>query len=320
MNTEIVGTRRSYWIGAGSLVVSWFAAAIINSLMNALNARGFSGEELLYFRSLPCMAVAFIAIRSTVMEMDTYSHKACAAVAISSIMFYESMAVWKAVIPVIVLIALMPVVNIFLARRDGKKITILAYVSALLLVGGVAWSLDPFSQPFSKAGMILALGCVIVSSVGFDMWSKTGRTVTLWHKGFWLGVYTTLFAILVVGSRHLVGALMGNAVVPISVEFGKYDDPTVQRYLWIFTIFAVVYIYSTIVPFTRIGKMDVVHASIMLQGATPASLIGSWLIIDERIKMWQIPGIICALIGATLVTVQLIRAPAVVSSPAARPG
>lgn len=320
MNAEIAGTRRSYWVGAGSLVISWIAAAVINSYMNALNARGFSGEELLYIRSLSCMAIALVATRVAVVHMNSPGHKACAVVAASSVLFYEAMAVWMAVNPIIVLISLMPVVNIYLARRDGKKITLVTYGCAALLIAGVAWALDPFSQPLSRPGLILTLACVVVSSVGLDMWSKTDDTVTLWHKGFWLGVYAVAFSVPVMACRHIYHLLAGEIVTPIRVEAAKYSDPDVQKYLWMFAVFAAVYIYSTIMPFTRAGKMDVVHASIMLQGATPASLVGTWFIIGERIALWQIPGVACALLGATLVTVQLIRAPSAVSSPAARPG
>lgn len=318
MNDQIPETHRSYWTGVSCIVVSWMAAAIINSCMVALNRKGFSAEELLYLRSFGCIMVALIA-GTQIFRMNGLGHKSCLTIAASSILFYEAIAQWDRVNPVIAIVALMPIVNIYLARRDGNEVPLLAYISAILLLGGIVWALNPFTEPMSLIGIILALACTVVSALGFNMWSKTDRTVTLWHKGFWLGVYVNLLAVIVMMGRQAFHLTKDDPVPSLVTETAKYFHVDPRTYLVGFTIFATIYIYFSIVPFTAAGKMNIVHASILTQGATPASFIGSWLILHEEVARRQVPGLACALVGTVIVTFQLARPkPAIV--PATRSG
>ncbi|HEX7724547.1 MAG TPA: hypothetical protein VF438_02305, partial [Candidatus Paceibacterota bacterium] len=284
------------------------------SYMKRLNSVHISAEELLVVRSVACMTVAFLLVGWRVTCSPASVKKAGFIIAISSISFYQAIQVWGEVNPVIAIAALIPAMNIYLARRDGLRVPASVYASLVCLVVGVFMALKPWSVHIHVLGAILALICVVVSAIGFDLWGKAPLAVTAPEKCFWLSVWALLFAVLIMAGREFL-ACMPRAQERIShlgfsvqtFDIAPYRSSTVRETLFWFGGIGAVYLFSTIIPFSRSGKMKTEWASVFIQGATPASMIGAYYLVGERLDVTQRVGVGIALAGAGYLSFRLFR-------------
>jgi drug/metabolite transporter (DMT)-like permease len=297
MKSESVGTPRSHAIGYGSIAASWLFAAWINVQMNILNTEGVSAYEILIVRSLPCIGIAFVLGMSFRPQSWTVLASG-ALIAIASIGFYSAVECWKAVNPVMILITLMPLANIAIARLYKRRVSILTALSALVLIIGVMQALDYRGQAATRSwpGFWWSIVSMASAAVGFEMWGRMPRSVTVLEKITWLSIACFIMALvlLVPHMRELDLAKYGRADIQLRL-FGWFMLP------------ALGFIYTSCVPFSDVGKMDVVTASILLQGATPATVVATTFLTHERLTPSQMLGLALALVGAAIVTRQLLR-------------
>ena len=295
MSSESVGTRRSHAIGYGSLAASWLFAAWINVQMNILNTEGVSAYEILIVRSLPCIGIAF-ALGMSFKPQSWTVLVSGALIAIASIGFYSAVECWKVVNPVMILITLMPLANIAIARLYKRRVSVTTALSALVLIAGVTQALDYSGSAWSWSGFGWAMVSMASAAVGFEMWGRMPRSVTVLEKIAWLSIICLVMSLAFL-APHLR-----------ELDLTKYGRMDIQFHLFgCFMLPAVGFIYTSCVPFSDVGRMDVVTASILLQGATPATVVATMFLTHERLTLSQMIGLALALAAAAVVTRQLLR-------------
>lgn len=300
MNIENSGTPRSRRIGLGAIFLTWVTVAVVNSLAKILNA-SFSAEELLSVRSTLCIGVAFCIVGNKVWKVDWKVILSGFIIACSSVAYYRAIEIWRSVNSVTVVIAFMPIVNVVIALIEGKRISPTVIISMTCLMAGVVFALEPWNQPVSGLGLFWSIVCGVMGSIGFEMWGREPESVTVSQKCFWLSISALAVSLVII--RWFDDR---------PIDLTKYTDPRLAKTMIMFAIPVVVYIFASIIPFSRVGKMNVVTACILIQGATPATIIGSYFLVGETMNVWQVCGLFVALAGAICLSVQIIRAPKVI--------
>ncbi len=295
MSSNEIGTPRSHKIGLASIFLSWIFGAIVNALMKTLNNRGVTPEELLIVRSAFCVAVAYAIARGSLWRVDKNIKISGLLLGISSVAFYRAVSIWT-VNYVIIIIAFTPAVNVLIARYERRHVPKSVYWCMAALIAGIVLAIEPWKQvSWNTAGFLWALGCVIPAGIGFEMWGRSSREVTVSQKCFWQAAWTMILA----------GAIILLFQRPFGVE--RYDDVSTLKLLILFGVPGACYIFTTVFPFSKVGEMDVAKASILLQGATPASLVTSYIFLDESLSVWQGAGVACALIAASALAYQMCK-------------
>ena len=294
MKTEYhAGTVRSHRIGLAAIFLVWITAAISVPLIKVLNGR-LSAEEILIWRSLACIALALAIVRGKVWRSTKETKQAGFLIGFSSIAFYRAIEVWD-VNPVVVLGCFIPVVNVGIDVYGRKKTSSTIILSLCCILAGTAWALESWNQRFNPEGLMWSAAFVILGGIGFDMWGKAPETDTVLEKSFWLSLWTGVYAVLIlVVARPFSGIAV-------------YGDGRIAGILAIYLVLSAVFIFVSIIPFNRIGKMPTATASILLQAATPATIVGAFLLLGERLSLSQWLGVALALVGAGFLSVQSIQ-------------
>ncbi len=294
MNIQDSGNARSHRIGLLAIIAVWLSGPMTVPAVKILKPN-FSAEEILFVRSLFCFAVAFAFTGNSALRADWKVKLSGLVIGLSSISFYRALQAWD-VNPVMVVLALMPVINMTIARIEGKKISPIAIISFALLLGGITLALEPWNRPINPSGLFWSLGCVILGGIGTELWAKSPETSTVSEKCFWFA-----------------GSLL--VVTPLIIYFtqssssvDKYLEP--RSMLWLLNIGVmngILYTFCTMVPFSKVGKMNTVVGTVLLQGSTPANIIGAYLLVGESMTHQQIGGLVLALSGATLLSVWTVK-------------
>lgn len=296
MHVENLGTSRSQKIGFVAIVSLWITAFFVVPLQKILCGQfQFPPEQILIVRSLACVAVALVISRGRAWRSSRRVVIAGFLMAASSVGFFRAIAVWD-INPVMVMLTLIPVGNMLIAVMEGRKIAKTTSFGLALIAAGTACALEPWNRSVNVEGFLWAISCVILSAFGFDQWGKSSEKSTVSETCFWMSFWNVVLAYLTM------------KILRLEFEAARMLEPEALKPLVIFTSTVTIYIFCSIVPFNRVGKMNTVTASILLQVATPVVILGAYFFVGETLLPRQWVGVGCALAGATLLSVQTIRA------------
>lgn len=285
-------SARSVRIGLAAIAATWLTGPVSIPIVKMLRPN-FSAEELLFVRSLFGLICSYAIAREKVWKTGWRIRLAGVIMASSSLGFYRAVQAWD-INPIMVIIAILPVVNIIIAWIEGRKISPIVYVSFAFLMYGIVTALDPWNQPINTVGLSWALFCVVGGAIGCELWGKASLDTTISEKCFWFAVPLLVATPIIVLCTQL----------PLRIE--KYYD---SRSLWLLFVLGavngIVYMYATIAPFSRVGKMNTVTATVLLQVATPCTIIGAYYLTGEVLNSSQWVGVFIALFGATILSVWL---------------
>ena len=287
-------TAHSARIGLIAIAASCVAGALTIPLVKSLRHQ-FSAEDLLLVRSLFSGLLAFAIVGRRVWYSDWRLKLSGLIIGLSSISFYRAVQVWD-VNPVMVILASAPIVNVVLAYIEGKHVGRIALSSFFLLFLGIVIALDPWRHEINLSGLGWAIISAIASGAGFELWGRCKSEARISEKVFWLALALTLVTVaIIVGTQK-------------PIHFGKYID---HRWLGSLTVFGVlggiVYINCSIVPFSKVGKINTAVASVLMQVLTPCTIIGCYFLLGERQSFVQWVGVAVALSGAAILSVWTSR-------------
>ena len=268
-------------IGFSALAVTWITAAVTVPLIATLKGH-FSPEELLFVRSLFGVAAALILVRGAVWKTDRRMVAAGILVGLSSIAFYRAVQAWG-VDPCMVVMSGLPAINVAFAIWRNRRISGVVVSSLICVTIGIVVALEPWKQPISWPGLWYMIGCNVVGGLGFELWGQAPASVSASQKCFWMAVPLLVLCPL---SFWATGK---------HIDVAGYFDPHQVRVLAFFGFACgILYIYATIVPF---GKIETQMVSVLLQGTTPASIIGAYFLAGESLSAFQWSGVAVALAG-----------------------
>lgn len=288
MNANFSRTRSI--VGFSAIIVVWVTSAITVPLIKTLKSE-FSSEELLIIRSLFGASVALIALRGN-MRADRMTIAAGTVVSLSSIAFYRAVQIWN-VNPCMVIMAALPVINVVIAIYEGRKVSALVIWSMLGIIVGVAIALEPWRQSMNSAAICYMVVCNILGGIGFELWARAPKTTSASAKCFWMGISLIVISLIIMLST--------------GQSFGaeKYFSVRIILTVLFFGMAGgVLYIYATIIPF---GRIKTETASVLLQGTTPAAIIGTYFIRGESLSVLQWSGVIVAVVCTAILSVWTAR-------------
>ncbi len=269
-------------VGIAATVAVWLTAAWSVPLVNEY--RQFNPETLLIVRGVAVMVAVLIFVFSGkgIWISDKSSVYAGICLAIASVTFFRGVNVWGAN-PTITVLTLTPVVNFVCTVVREKKFPWIAFASLVAVLGGVACALQPWKDPLHPQGLEWALCATLTAGMGFEFWGKTRATLSA--KFFWYSFFAIIFAYV---TLKLIG--------------GKFEllppGMKVRTAVYVFVVIGglggITYIGASSVV---LEKLPTVLASVLLQGETPAVIIGSAILVGIRPSGLQWFGIFCALVG-----------------------
>ncbi|MEK7095547.1 MAG: hypothetical protein AAB917_02705 [Patescibacteria group bacterium] len=287
-------TARSVKIGLLAIVTVWLTGPLTVPIVKILRGQ-FSAEELLLVRSFFGVAFSFFLARNKVWKTDWKVKLAGPIIGFSSIGFYRAIQVWD-INPVMVIIALLPIVNIAILWIEGKRVSWVVLASFGLLVYGIVLALDPWEQPINTKGMAWALSCAVAGGIGFELWGRASKETTISEKCFWLSASLFIITPIIILSTQL------------PIDLPKY---TGMRELWLLLALGIlngiVYMYGTIIPFSAVGKISTGVTSILLQVTTPFTIIGACYFTGEVLSPSQWTGVAVALSSAAMLSLWLTK-------------
>ncbi|MFA6432226.1 MAG: hypothetical protein WCV82_00160 [Candidatus Paceibacterota bacterium] len=290
MKDTFYGDTRSHRIGFAAIVMACLAGTVTTAMAAKGGVLGdqLVPEEMLFVRSACVAAAAYAIALGKVYPVNWKIFWAGLLLGLSSICFFRALQAWR-VNPVVVMLTLVPAVNIAISFLDGHKPSKTVILSAACLILGCAISVAPSNGSFSLSGLAWSIACILTSAWGFDLWGKCPESTTVSEKCFWYGVSATILAGISVYSLGL----------PLSpIKFAAIPAVT----LLLFCGMSVLYMYASIIPFDKLGKMDTARASTLLYSSTPISILGAWLINHEEMALWRLPGVALATLGAIWLT------------------
>lgn len=294
MKSETVGTPQSRKIGMAAILMVWLTAAINIPLSKDLLAH-ISTEELLIVRSVACIAVALALTRGRAWKSSPSVVVAGLAVGIGSITFYRALSL-LGVDPVVCLMTFAPVVSLAFVFWEGKRPPFVTVFGILAVIGGTLWALEPWNNKLDPDGIKLAIVCIVTSAAGFELWGRAPDSATVSEKSFWLSAWVLILAPIIM---HFV---------TLESHPEAYADSTVIKLLLEVVGFVTVYLFCSIVPYSRVGKMNVVAATALSQAGGPFVIFGAFLILGDRWLLHQCLGAGLAIAGAVFVSVETFRA------------
>lgn len=290
-----VGTRRSHAIGALAIVATWVSAAVSVPYSKVVMGHGFTAEDILIVRSIACILVALIVSGGSAWRSGWHTILAGLIVGIASICFYRAIDVWE-VAPVVVLLAFQPVVNLAIALAERKRPTWAVVIALAGLIAGTAVFLDPRHIRMSWPGLSWTVVSVILGGIGCELWSRGPKGSTVCQKSFWLGAPLIVIA-------FAVNRAAGHSFEPL-----RLVEPGIATPAMLFTAFVTLYIFAVIAPYSPIGQMDVVKATMLMMFATPFVVELSTRVNGERISGSQWLGALVVIGSAAAVARDAIRA------------
>lgn len=265
------------------MVVVWLSAGISIPLVRKYD--NFQPEVLLLVRSGLVLAALLVMGQITTRGSNGYVIAAGPAMAIASITFFQAVNVWGPN-PVIIVITLTPIVNFVIGLGKKTKICPITVLCLALVIAGECLALDVARQQLNLTGLALSITSTLATGLGLEFWaeSKSGAS----QKMLWYCLSLFLFS------------LVSLYAMPGKVEF----IPQGVTWKTALLVFAVIGTFSGIVYVGAAGialsRLPATSASILLQGETPAVMLGSLFILDQKIFFHQGLGVSIMLLGISI--------------------
>ena len=274
--------EKSVTKGILATVVVWLTAGWSVPLVNEY--RAYSPEMLLIVRGLAVM-VSILLVRIIHRNAWFSDWKAVASgivFGIASVAFFRAVSVWGAN-PTITVLTLTPIVNFVFAVVREKKFPWSAAISLAIIVAGVFLALQPWKNDIHPQGLVWAILAAITSGLGFECWGTTKATKPA--KFWWYSVFTIVMS-----------------AIMLKIEGGKFilvpENSDWKTSLYVFSIIGsfggIAYFWAATVS---LENLPTTHASVLLQGETPAVIIGSAILIGTVLSRIQWVGIGLTLVG-----------------------
>ncbi len=276
-------------IGIGALLLLWISAGISVPLVKQYSH--FRPEALLIVRGA-AVALAFLIFKRIFEKPNKFVILGALLLAISSITFFQALNLWSPN-PVIVVITLVPLVNFWAAFREKRKIGRITMVSLILILLGVSMALDVFREKINLPGLLLSVVATVCAGLGVEGWSKTKESAGIKMVWYSYCLVPLAFLVLFVTEKRIV-------FIP--------PETSLWIALYVFSIIGclsgVFYLYAVGVVIEKFGPTK---GSILLQGETPAVIIGTWLVIGTTISFRQGFGVGLMLLGISILLWQMTQ-------------
>jgi drug/metabolite transporter (DMT)-like permease len=220
--------------------------------------------------------MTFFFLRGDIFKVDRYTYLLAPVVGLASFGLFKGIRVWGAG-PTLIIIAGTPIVNFLFTFAIGKKVSNAAIWALTFLLGGIL--VANWGGRWSTTGFAYSIFGMICNAAVYELFPRaTSKSL---QQCFWgtLGM-------------GLIGLLLS----PSSNWGLVYENHTLQVTLVGFALLSgLFYWLANIWAFDYLPKD---HASVLVQGETPAVILFAWVMLNEPLTPAKIVGVTVSLCGA----------------------
>ena len=265
--------HRKTLVGLFGIMGVWLTAGLALPLVNVLDM--FTPEQLMVFRGFLTALMAFIGLRGVIGHVDKYTYLIALTLPFATLGLFQGIRHWGAG-PTIIIIAATPLVNLVIGAFLGRRVSPASIIGLVLVLGGVVMA--RWGGHFQWAGFAWTLFGTIMNGILYEFFARAKATSL--QKCFWACVgMGTLGLILSAGASW----------TPIA-------DPKIVLLVLGFA-FVGGFLYW-IANFLAFKNLPTTEASVLVQGETPAVILGAGLLLGESLTFPQWTGVVIALYGA----------------------
>ncbi len=269
-------------VGLLAVIAVWLVSAI--SLTWVKNLEGFSAAEIIFWRGLTTMIMAFLCYRAEVGIADKYMPGYTIGFAFAALGAYKSIKYWG-VNPTVIILAMTPTINFALSLLMGHKIPRFAFLGFIVMTLGISLSLRPeqWHSGVNGKGLLWALIATLGCGIGNECLGHTKDTTR--NQIFWMG--------LVMAAVSFLDLCVDSKSLP---RFHISGDNALKIFLFAFSV-GWVYLQMYILSFKHLHRIT---ASVILQGETLVVVVAATLFAGEKMLVLQWAGVAVVLIGVVL--------------------
>lgn len=265
--------HRKTLLGLFGVLGIWLTAGLALPFVNVL--KDFTPAQLMVFRGFLTAGMAFIGLRGFVGYVDKYTHLIAIVLPFATLGLFEGIRHWGAG-PTIIIITATPLVNLVIGAFSGRRISQASIIGLVLVLGGVVMA--RWGGHFEWEGFAWTVFGTVMNGVLYELFARAKATPL--QKCFWacMGM-GTLGLVLSLNDYWMAIADPGNVLLVIGFAF----------------VGGLLYWLANLVAFENLPTTE---ASVLVQGETPAVIIGASLLLGEHITIIQWVGVCTALCGA----------------------
>lgn len=266
--------KQNTTIGLLGVLGVWLTAGIALPLVNVLSA--LSTEQLMTCRGLITAVIALVMARGLVWKTDTATYILAITTPLATWGLFQGVREWG-VGPTVIILTATPVLNIFIGLTRGRVVARAMWTGLVLILAGVivayAGTID-----FSWRGLGWSILATVANSLVYECLDRSNGTQQ--QKTFWMFLGMGVFGVSL--SAHISWTPFGNTV-------------TVLQVIGWALIGGFLYGLANIAAFRYLHTNE---ASVLVQGETPAVMLGAYLLLGEQLTTIQWIGVLIALYGA----------------------
>jgi drug/metabolite transporter (DMT)-like permease len=264
--------RHKTLVGLLGVLGIWLTAGFALPFVNVLDQ--FTPPQLMVFRGFATAIIALVGLRGVIGRVDRYTYLIALTLPFATLGLFQGIRYWGAG-PTIIIITATPLINLIIGAFLRRRISPASIIGLVLMLGGV--SMAHWGGQFQWEGFAWSAFGAVMNGILYE-WFARAKATSL-QKCFW-------------GS-------IGMGVLGLALSYNVSWAPIAEPRLAMFVLgFAFVggflYWIANLLAFENLPTTE---ASVLVQGETPAVILGASVLLGEHMTLFQWIGVIIALCG-----------------------
>lgn len=265
--------HRKTLLGLFGVLGIWLTAGLALPFVNVLNM--FTPPQLMVFRGFLTAAMALIGLRGVIGRVDKYTYLIALTLPFATLGLFEGIRHWGAG-PTIIIITATPLVNLVIGAFLGRRISPASIVGLVLVLGGVV--IARWGGHFQWAGFAWTLFGTIMNGILYEFFARAKAT----------SLQKCFYACMGMGTLGLV--------LSAGASWSAIAEPKLILLVLGFAfVGGFLYWIANLMAFENLPTTE---ASVLVQGETPAVILGASVLLGEHLTLVQWVGVGIALYGA----------------------
>lgn len=265
--------QRKTLLGLLGVLGIWITAGLALPFVNVLSM--FTPTQLMVFRGFLTAAMAFIGLRGRLGRVDKYTYLIALTLPLATLGLFEGIRHWG-VGPTIIIVTATPLVNLLIGVLLGRRISPASIIGLVLVLGGVVMA--RWGGHFQWTGFAWSVFGTIMNGILYELFARAKAT----------SLQKCFYACMGMGILGLV--------LSLGVSWAAIAEPKLLLLVLGFAfVGGFLYWIANLIVFENLPTTE---ASVIVQGETPAVILGASILLGEHLTFVQWSGVGIALFGA----------------------
>lgn len=262
----------------------WLTAGLALPLVNVLSM--FTPAQLMVFRGFITAFIAFTLLRGSIGRVDKYTWLIALVLPFATLGLFEGIRNWGAG-PTIIIVTTTPLINLIFGLFLGRKISAALIIGFVLVLGGVV--IARYGGHFEWKGFLWSVFGTVMNGILYELFARA-KSKPL-QKSFYA----------------CIGMGVLGLVLSVNTSWERVMEPQLLALLIGFAfVGGFLYWIANVIAFE---KLPTTEASVLVQGETPAVIIGAYFLLGEQTTLVQWIGVVISLAGAWYLSHWLAKKP-----------